>query len=420
MKLSQLFSKTIKQIPADETAKNAQLLIKAGYIHKEMAGVYSFLPLGFKVVENIKQIVREEMNALGAQELIMTSLQPKALWQGTDRWDDKNVDVWFKSRLKNGSEVGFGWSHEEPITAMLKDYTSSYRDLPISVYQFQTKLRNETRAKSGIMRCREFVMKDLYTYAKSEKELQTIYDKVADAYKEIYRNVGLGDDTFFTFASGGAFTQFSHEFQTVSDAGEDIIYLDRVKKIAINKEVYTDAVIAQLGLNKSKLVEVKASEVGNIFNFGTSKSEQMGLSYNDESGKQVPVFLGSYGIGITRLMGVIVEHYADERGIVWPESVAPARVHIVSIGENKHVRQEAEMQYEKLKNLGIDAIYDDRGESAGTKLADADLMGMPTRLVVSDKTLETHSVEIKKRNEKNTVLVPLDKVASLFVNTSKT
>src|SRR5579884_1775884 len=267
MRLTQLFTKTSKTAPADETSKNAQLLIRAGYIHKEMAGVYAYLPLGLKVLENIKQIVREEMNALGAYEIIMTNLQKQELWERTDRWDDEKVDIWFKSELKNGTPVGLAWSHEEPITDMMRNYISSYRDLPANVYQFQTKLRNELRAKSGIMRGREFVMKDLYSYSRSDEEHQKFYDAATQSYLKVFEKVGLGDITFVTYASGGAFTQFSHEFQTITDAGEDVIYLDRHKKLAVNKEIYNDEILAQLGLDKNTLEEVKAAEVGNIFSF---------------------------------------------------------------------------------------------------------------------------------------------------------
>ena len=398
MRQSQLFTKTRKEAPKDELAKNAQLLIRAGYIHKEMTGVYSYLPLGIRVLEKIKQIVREEMNKLGSQELIMTTLQDKALWEITDRWDDEKVDVWFKSKLKNDTEVGFGWSHEEQITSMMKEYLTSYRDLPTSVYQFQTKLRNEIRAKSGIMRTREFVMKDLYSYSRSEEEHQAFYDKVTEAYHAVYRRVGLGDVTFFTFASGGAFTQFSHEFQTVCEAGEDIIYLDREKKIAINEEVYTDDVINQLGLQKDKLEKVKAAEVGNIFSFGSSKCEQLGLNFTDSDGVLKPVVLGSYGIGVTRLMGVLVEQMSDEKGLVWPKEVAPFEVHLVGLNLDKpEVKKKAEDTYQKLVNDGVEVLFDDREDaSAGQKFAESDLIGIPTRYIVSAKNLE--KPEIVKRS----------------------
>ncbi|NTV55238.1 MAG: prolyl-tRNA synthetase, partial [Candidatus Moranbacteria bacterium] len=305
MRQSQLFTKTRREAPKDEESRNAQLLIRAGYVHKEMAGVYAYMPLGLRVMEKIKDIVREEMNALECQEFIMTSLQRKELWERTDRWDDRNVDVWFKSELKSGGQVGFGWSHEEPITDMMRGYISSYRDLPVYGYQFQTKLRNELRAKSGIMRGREFVMKDLYSYSRTEEDHNAFYDRVIEAYLRVFDRVGLGDSTFLTFASGGAFTQFSHEFQTVSEVGEDVIYLDRAKNIAINQEVLTDEVMSQLGVSRESLEEVKSVEVGNIFSFGGTKSEQLGLYFKDDDGSQKPVILGSYGIGITRLMGIV-------------------------------------------------------------------------------------------------------------------
>lgn len=410
MRLSQNFTKTRREAPAGEVSKNAQLLIRAGFIHKEMAGVYAYLPLGLRVLENIKAIIRGEMNSLGAQELIMTSLQSKKLWQKTDRWDDNKVDVWFKSQLKNGTQVGFGWSHEEPISAMMKNYISSYRDLPANVYQFQTKLRNELRAKSGIMRGREFVMKDLYSYSRSEAEHQAFYETVTASYLRIFKRVGLGDETFFTFASGGAFTQFSHEFQTLSEAGEDTIYLDRGRKLAVNEEVLTDEVLAQLKLKRDNLEMVKAAEVGNIFSFGTVKSEQLGLHFSDESGVMKPVVLGSYGIGVTRLMGMIVERFADKAGIVWPASVAPAQVQLIILGDDTKVRTEAEKLYVDLQEEGLEVLFDDRAESAGAKFADADLMGLPNRIVVSAKTLAKGSAELKPRNNEEAKLVKLDKL----------
>ena len=405
MRLSQLFTKTSKNIPADETAKNAKLLIQAGYIHKEMAGVYAYLPLGLQVLENIKQIVREEMNALGAQEIIMTSLQRQELWEVTDRWDDKKVDVWFKSQLKNGTPVGLGWSHEEPITDMMKDYISSYRDLPANVYQFQTKLRNELRAKSGIMRGREFIMKDLYSYSKDEAEHQKFYDAVTAAYLKVFERVGLGDVTFVTFASGGAFTQFSHEFQTITDAGEDTIFLHRNKKIAVNQEVMTDDVLKQLELSRGDLEEVKAAEVGNIFSFGGAKSEQLGLYFVDENGKEKPVVLGSYGIGITRLMGVIAEHFADDKGLVWPEAVAPAQLYLARLGAGDEVVKVADSLYKELTDAGLGVLYDDRDIRPGEKFADADLLGIPKRVVVSDKTVGQDKYELKGRTEQEARLV---------------
>lgn len=397
MRVSQLFTKTSKNIPADEMARNAQLLIQAGYIHKEMAGVYAYLPLGLKVLENIKTIVRDEMNVLGAQELIMTSLQRKELWEKTDRWDDTKVDVWFKSELKNGTPVGFAWSHEEPITNMMKNYISSYRDLPVSLYQFQTKLRNELRAKSGIMRGREFVMKDLYAFSRSEEELQNFYDQVTKAYLQIFERLGLGDITYLTYASGGAFTQFSHEFQTITEAGEDTIYVSKDRKLAINKEVYTDEVLTQLKLEKGELEELRAAEVGNIFNFGPTKAEQLGVYFNDQSGAEKPVFLSSYGIGITRLMGVIVEHFADDKGLVWPEAVAPAQVYLARLGNSPEALTQADDLYERLTAADIQVLYDDRDARPGEKFADADLLGIPHRIVISDKTASSGTYEWKRR-----------------------
>jgi prolyl-tRNA synthetase len=405
MRRSQLFIKTRREAPADEESKNAQLLIRAGFIHKDAAGVYALLPLGLAVVENIKRIVRDEMNSSGGNELLMTSLQRKELWEHTDRWDDAKVDIWFKSRLQNGTDVGLAWSHEEPISDMMREFITSYRDLPAYVYQFQTKLRNEIRAKSGIMRSREFVMKDLYSFSRTDEEHQKFYDSMIQTYLKIFDTIGLGQDTFLTFASGGAFTQFSHEFQTITEAGEDTIYLDREKKIAINEEVLNDEVIAQTGVNKDRLEKVKAAEVGNIFSFGTKKSEQLGLNFADEDGSQKPVVLGSYGIGVTRLVGVLAEHFSDERGLVWPENVAPYKVYLAAIGTEPNILQAADGLYDNLVKANVSVLYDDRDERPGEKFADADLMGIPYRLVVSPKTLEAGGFELKARTSADTEIV---------------
>ena len=394
MRLSHTFTRTRKQAPADEVAHNAQLLIRAGYVHKTMAGVYSYTPLGLSVLENIKQIVREEMNRISSQELLMSTLQRQELWQETGRWSDELVDVWFKSHLQDGTEVGFGWTHEEPIIELLRSYLKSYKDLPISVYQFQNKLRNELRAKSGIMRGREVIMKDMYSIHASKEDLEAYYQAVIEAYKRCYHRFGLGDDTYVTFASGGAFTKFSHEFQTIGAAGEDYIYLHRGRDLAINEEVVDEAV-RELGIDKSELERVKTAEVGNIFNFGTQKSEEMGLVFTGEDGRQHHAYMGSYGIGITRVMGVIVEKFADDKGLVWPEEVAPARVHLVQIGKESVAA--ADELYDTLQQAGITVLYDDRAARPGEKFADAELLGMPTRVTVSDRLLASGSYEVQDR-----------------------
>ena len=407
MRLSKNFTRTIKQAPADEVARNAQLLIRAGYVHKTMAGVYSYLPLGLKVVENIKQIVREEMNKIDSQELVMSTLQSKELWQETGRWSDELVDVWFKSKLQDGTEVGFGWTHEEPIVDLLRNYLKSYKDLPISVYQFQNKLRNELRAKSGIMRGREFVMKDMYSVHASKEDLDKYYNAAIEAYKRCYDRFGIGDETYVTFASGGAFTKFSHEFQTICDAGEDYIYLHRGKNIAVNEEVLDDAV-KELGINRSELERVKTAEVGNIFNFGTQKSEEMRLVFTDAEGVEQYAYMGSYGIGITRVMGVIVEKFADDKGLVWPENIAPAKVYLVQIGSQS--RATADELYQKLQSAGIETIYDDRDERPGAKFADAELLGIPYRVTVSDRLLDDGKWEVSTRQTGEQRLLTADEL----------
>lgn len=390
---SQLFTKTRKEAPADEVSKNAQLLIRAGYIYKELAGAYVFLPLGLRAFNKIVNIIREEMNAIGGQELFMTALQDRAVWEKTNRWSDEVVDNWFKTSLKSGTDLGLAFTHEEPLTHLLKNYISSYRDLPFSTYQFQTKFRNEARAKSGIMRGREFVMKDMYSFSKDEAQHNNFYREATQAYERIFKRVGLGDSTYITFASGGSFSKYSHEFQTITDAGEDIIYVDEKKKLAVNKEVFTDDVLADLGLKKEDLKEMKAVEVGNIFSLGTKFSDAFELHFVDDTGEKKPVVMGSYGIGPGRVMGTIVETLSDDKGIVWPETVAPFLVHILSFKKD----DEARALYNELQSLDIEVLLDDRDVTPGNKLADADLLGMPYRVVISDKSLQAGGYEVKKR-----------------------
>ncbi len=407
MRHTNIFTKTRKEYPKDELAKNAQILIKAGFVHKEIAGVYAYLPFGIKVLENIKKLARQEMNNASGQEMIMSSLQKKDVWESTDRWDDKNVDIWFKSQLKNGTEVGFGWSHEEPITEMMKSFVTSYKDLPIYTYQFQTKFRNELRAKSGIMRGREFVMKDLYSYSKNQEDHEIFYTKMIEVYKSFYEKVGLGKDTFVTVASGGVFTKnISHEFQTICDAGEDIVYIDRKNNTAYNEEA-----VEELNIDVSSFEKVKTAEVGNIFSFGSDKCEQMGLLFMDADGVNKPVTLGSYGIGITRVMGVIVEKYADEKGLVWPKNISPFDIEIVSLSKEKGdtVYEQSEKIYDALKDI-YEVLLDDRNIGAGSKMFDADLYGIPLQIIIGDKSLSKGCVELKNRQSGEVVEVRVDNV----------
>lgn len=409
MRLTQLFTKTSKNVPADETAKNAKLLIQAGFIHKEMAGVYDYLPLGKRVLDNVIQVVREEMDAVGGQEITMSALQNREVWEKSGRWSDEAVDVWFKTKLANGSDVGLGFTHEEPLTNLIKQHIDSYKDLPAYPYQFQTKFRNEVRAKSGLMRGREFVMKDLYSFSKDQAEHDAFYEKISDAYMRTYDRLGIGDITYKTFASGGSFSKFSHEFQTLSEVGEDTIYVHEAKRIAINEEVFTDEVLQELNIDKGELVERKAVEVGNIFTLGTRFSEPLELTYTDEAGDRRLVIMGSYGIGPSRLVGLLAEHFADDRGLVWPEAIAPAQVYLARLGEEEPVKQAADELYDLLTSKGVLVLYDDRDIRAGEKFADADLMGIPYRVVISLKTLQADGgvgkIEVKSRRSHDTTLI---------------
>ncbi len=394
MRQSELFTKTRRTSPKDEVSKNGRLLIQAGYIAKEMAGVYDYLPLGLKVFKKIENIIRDEMNKIGGQEIFMTVLQDPTLWKKSGRWDDKAVTDWFKTR---NDEFGLSNTHEEPLANLLKNHITSYKDLPFYPYQFQTKLRRELRAKSGLIRCREFIMKDLYSFSSSTEELDKFHDKCAKAYLNIFKRVGIGEQTYLTFASGGIFSKYSYEFQTVSEAGEDTIYLDKAKRIAINKEVFNPETVKSLGLSKNRLVQQKSIEVGNIFKLGTRFSEALNLKYIARDGAKKYVVMGSYGIGPGRLMGTSGEVRANEPGLGWPESVAPFKAHLLELK-----RGMGRKLYGALAKAGVEVLYDDRDMTPGEKFNDADLIGIPWRLVVSEKT--KNKVEVKKRTAKTAKL----------------
>lgn len=403
MRLSNSFIKTLRDAPKDETAKSAGFLIRAGYIYKEMAGVYDYLPLGLKVIENIKGIVRDELNKIGGQEVLMAALQNPELWKKTDRWDDQKVDIWFKTELSAGGELGLAPTHEEPITNMLKTYVKSYKDLPLAVYQFQTKFRNELRAKSGIMRTREFIMKDLYSFHTSEEDLDRYYHEVENAYARIYDRLGLGDITFETFASGGVFSKYSHEYQTFIPVGEDTVYYNKDKSVVLNEEVLQDDVLEDLGVKRDELEETRAAEVGNIFKLKFKYSEPLGLKISDENNEIKTVYMGCYGIGISRVMGVIAEKFCDDKGLVWPENIAPFKFYLAPIGENgSKIAEEIYLGNEDK------ILFDDRALRPGEKFADAELMGIPFRVVISDKTLAENSVEITNRKTGESKLVSIE------------
>jgi len=415
MKQSQLFTKTKKESPSDEMALNAELLIKAGFINKEMAGVYSYLPLGLRVLKKIEEIIREEMDAIGGIEMRTSVFQTKEVWEKSNRWDDKIVDVWFKTKLQNDTEIGLSFTNEEAYADILKQYISSYKDLPVYPYDFKNIFRNETRSKSGILRGREFYWKALYSFSKNEEEHNIFYEKAKQAYKNIYQRVGIGHLTYVTFASGGTFAKFSHEFQTLTGAGEDTIYIDENKGIAINKEVYNDEVIASLDLNKDTLVEKRAIEVGNIFSLGTKFSEPFDLKYKDEKGQDNLVIMGSYGVGLSRLMGTVVEVLSDDKGIIWPESIAPFKAHLLVLGNDETTNNEASKLYEELLSKKVEVLYDDRsGASAGEKFADSDLIGIPYRIVISKRSLADGGFELKKRTEVNGKIVGKDELMNLL------
>ena len=404
MRQSELFTKTLKEAPREEEAVNARLLAQAGFVDKTMAGVYSFLPLGLRVLKNVERIVREEMMYIGGEEVLMPSLQPKANWQTTGRWE--TVDDLFKfTSFYSRSDLVLGGTHEEIIAPLVKKFLPSYRDLPRAIFQIQTKFRDEKRPKSGLLRGREFVMKDLYSFHEDEADLDRYYEKAKRAYQKIFRRAGIAKKTYLTYASGGTFSQYSHEFQTITPAGEDTIFICSGCRVAINKEIAgSDPACPVCG--RKELDSQNTIEVGNIFKLKDKFSKPFGLRFKTAEGEEKDVLMGCYGLGLNRLIGTIVEVSHDDRGIIWPESVAPFRFHLLEL--KKGIGQAL---YRKLTSSGASVLYDDRAVSAGEKFADADLIGLPWRIVVSEKT--GSKMEVKSRKSKKSQLVNYDFIRKL-------
>lgn len=403
MRQSKLFGKTTKQAPSDATAISHQYLARGGFIDQLMSGVYTFLPMGLRVHKKIEQIIREEMNAIGGQEILMPALSPKNLWEETGRWDTYDPKL-FTLKDRHEKELALGPTHEEVITDLVRGRVQSYKDLPLFLYQIQNKFRNELRSTGGLLRVREFVMKDLYSFQTSETELQEFFKIVIAAYEKIFNRLGI--DPIITKASGGSIGgSETYEFQVPTKVGEDTVYLNKKTGKAFNKELIDE-------IDKEELKDyeqIPAVEAGQVFSLGTKYSKSMGAKFVDKSGEQKEIVMGCYGIGLGRLMAVLVEAFHDEAGILWPSEVAPFQVHLIVLGEEK-VKTEAEKVYEKLLLNNVEVLFDDREESAGAKLSDADLIGIPERWIVSEKTLKEDSIEVKKRSEESPKLVKISSI----------
>lgn len=410
---SQLFSKTQKKIPQEEKSINAQFLIKAGFIDKLMAGVYSYLPLGLRVLKKIENIIREEMNAIGGQEVFLPALHPKHLWEQTNRWHYPEM---FKFKNRSNKDFSLGWTHEEIITPLVQKFCFSYRDLPIYVYQIQDKFRDELRSKSGLLRGVEFLMKDLYSFHRDEKDLENYYQKVKNAYFKIFQRCGIGEQTYLTLASGGTFSKNSHEFQTLTPAGEDTIYLCLKCKLGINKEIIKEEKFRCPQCKTKNLKIEKAIEVANIFNLKDKFTRPFEFFIKDERGEKKSILMGCYGIGLGRLMGTIVEVHHDKKGIIWPKEVAPFQIHLIEIqGKNLKIKKTAQKLYQDLEKKKIEVLYDDRiDKPVGEKFAEADLIGIPFRVVISEKTLIKDYAEIKERKKEKIKLIKINKLVSNF------
>ncbi|MBN2197670.1 prolyl-tRNA synthetase [Candidatus Wolfebacteria bacterium] len=411
MRQSELFIKTKKEAPKDEEAINSKLLIRGGFIDKSMAGVYTFLPLGLKVIKKIENIIREEMIKIGGQEILMPALQSKSDWLKTGRWD--SYDALFKfTSYYSKNDYALGPTHEEVVSPLMKNFIFSYKDLPFYIFQIQNKFRDEVRVKSGLLRTKEFLMKDLYSFHCDEKSLDKYYEKIVAAYWNIFKKTGIKSYTYFTFASGGSFSKYSHEFQTLTPAGEDIIYICEKCQMAINKEIIKkEKSCPQCGGKKFK--EEKAVETGNIFKLKSKYSAPFKLKYKDKNGKEKDVIMGCYGIGLGRLMGAVVEVCNDKKGIIWPEAIAPYRAHLINLEKSVKNNKFAEEIYKHLQKSAIEVIYDDREEKGpGEKLVEADLIGIPYRLIISGKN--GNKIEIRKRSEEKVKLIDKKELVKLL------
>jgi prolyl-tRNA synthetase len=410
MKQSQLFYKTTKNKTAGVDSVSHDLLVRAGYIDQLMAGVYSFLPLGFRVLKNIETIIRRNIEAIDGQELLLPALHPKENWVKTGRWD--TLDVLFKLKGAGDKDYALGSTHEEIVTPLAKKNIFSYRDLPFYVFQIQNKFRDELRAKSGILRTREFMMKDLYSFHANQADLDAYYQIATKAYEKIFKEVGIGKITYRTLASGGSFSKYSDEFQMETSAGEDIIYVCKKCSLAVNKEIKAESQECT-HCSGTEFEEKKAVEVGNIFKLGTKFSAPFDLKFTDRDGQDKPVLMGCYGIGLGRLLGAIVEASHDDKGIIWPKSVAPFLVHLISLENNPKVKKAAQKLYTDLQKAGIEVLWDDReNKTAGEKFGDSDLLGIPYRLVISERTLKENSVELKERAKEKAKLVKIKDLPS--------
>lgn len=404
MKTSALFTKTQSFDPKDEESLNAKLLLRAGFVWKIMAGVYSYLPLGLMVLRNVENVIRRKMEEYGGTEIYMNALHPRSAWEVTGRYDTIDVLFRFTSFFSQNDYV-LGPTHEEIVTPLVKGHTFSYRDLPVSVFQFQWKFRDEKRAKSGLLRGREFYMKDLYSFHADDADLGAYYDRMTEAYTDIFNELGIGDRTFLTFASGGTFSKYSHEFQMLTEAGEDLIHLCENCRVAVNDEIYEEQNTCP-SCGSANLIPKKAAEVGNIFKLGDKFSKAFEFKFKDKSGESKYPVMGCYGIGVSRLVGAVVEANHDDRGMIWPEEIAPFKFHLVET--KKGLGEEI---YRKMTADGLSVLYDDREVSAGEKFADADLIGLPYRLVVSDKT--AGKIEVKRRKEKEVEILDYEAVREL-------
>ena len=407
---SKLFAQTKKTTPKDIEAISHKLLYRGDFIDQLSAGVYSFLPLGLRVHQKIIEIIRQEMQALGAQEVLLPSLHPKKIWEKSGRWQTIKPPL-FKLKDSHKKDFALGSTHEEVMTKIVQERVRSYKDLPVALFQFQTKFRNEIRYTGGLLRTREFTMKDLYSFHASQEDFERFYEKVAQSYLRIFKKCGL--QAIRVKASGLGFTNsFTDEFQVLTSVGEDtVIYCEKCG-FAQNKEIAKLKEGDRCPQCGAPLRQQRGIEVGNIFPLGTKYPQAFNFYFIDKNGEKKLPIMGSYGIGIGRLMATIIEIHHDDKGMIWPENIAPYQAHLVPVEiRERKVKVIADKIYQDLQAQEIEVLYDDRKQvSIGEKFAESDLIGIPLRIVVSKKTLLKNSVEIKKRGVKNPELIPIKKI----------
>ena len=417
---SKIFIPTLKDSPQDAEVISHQLMLRAGMIRKVSAGIYTWLPLGLKVLRKIENIVREEMDQSGAQEVLMPMVHPKELWEETKRWEKMGPEL-LRFKDRHDRDFCLGPTHEEVITDLVRNNVKSYKELPLNIYQIQTKFRDEIRPRYGVMRGREFLMKDAYSFNIDEESLEETYLLMRNTYKKILERIGL-EYKIVKADSGAIGGDASEEFHVLAENGEDTIAISDASEFAINTELLLNdgedisSLKGKPSPDGNGVIEIKKGiEVGHIFQLGKVYTELMKVDVLNQEGRAIDLFMGCYGIGVSRLVAASIEQNHDDKGIKWPESIAPYEVNIIAIGYSKEpkVAEAADKLSDELKSMGYEVLVDDRKDGYGTKMKDAELIGIPVNIIIGNKFIESGEVELKHRNGQNSIN-SIAEVTSIF------